>query len=210
MIQKGALVRGGVGQTRDSRDPALEALGARLRALRGRRSLRELAGQIASSRSTLSRLERGEVFPDPNVIEQLDAYYGLAGELVADRQRLLSGAAAQRGRAPWRRRWVHHFPADYAGEVYLHLTLPLEDRPARLHLRIRWGEWQLDRPLHIYDPNGATCAFTKGDDGLSKPVIVTLDRGASVTFGAGVPPGAAIDINAGWIQVEDRPARSDG
>lgn len=199
--------RGHMGQIRDNRDPELEELGARLRALRGRRSIRAVASEVFSSRSTLSRVERGEVFPDAGLIERLDVLYGLGGELVAERQRLLGSAAVQRAQAPWRRRWVHHYPADYAGEVYVQIVLPAGDRPARIRLRIRWGEWQLDRPLHIYEPEGVTCVFTKGDDGLSKPVIVTLDRKAAAAFGISVPPGPVIDINAGWVEIKDSPSR---
>ena len=190
-----------MGQDRDSPDPQQQALGARLRKLRGRRSLRAVAEQTLSSRSTLSRLERAEVFPDASLIERLDGFYGLNGELVAERQRLLEHPALPPRHSPWRRRWLHHYPADYAGETYLNLALPPEDRPARVHLRIRWGQWQLDLSLYIDDPEGVTCAFTKGDDGLSKPVIVTVDRRASVIFGVGAPPVPAIDINAGWILV---------
>jgi transcriptional regulator with XRE-family HTH domain len=195
-----------MGQTRDTNTHHLDALRLRLRALRGRRSLRTLAREVHSSSSTLSRIERGQVFPDAGLIEALDRYHHQQGTLVALWQQALTGHIPPADRTPWHRKWTHHYPADYVGDVYLQLTLPPEQRPAQRRLTIRWGPWQLHRTLTIDDPAGLSCTFTKGDDGLSIPLFLTLDKRASASFGTGQPPAPSIDINHGWRRTDSHPA----
>jgi hypothetical protein len=67
----------------------------------------------------------------------------------------------------------------------VNFALRAKNHPARVRLRMRWGPWKLERFLQIADPEGVSCIFGKGNDGLSIPVFVSLDHYASATFGVG-------------------------
>jgi len=191
-----------LGQSRDKPDPDLGAFGELLRQWRGRRTLRALEKEVPGSRSTLSRLERGEIKkPDAGLVECLDKVLGAGGALIAGRQHLLQGVASPIERPFWRKVWKHWYPAEYHGEVYLNVVLPAEDRPAKVRLWMEWGPWRLnDQPVRIDDPEGRNCLFGKGDDGLSLVVVARFDRRVSASFGMGIPPGPFLDINDGWTR----------
>jgi transcriptional regulator with XRE-family HTH domain len=107
-----------MGRSWDTPEPELRRFGSLIRQFRGRRSLRALAKEVYSSRSTLSRLERGELQRlDAALIERLDEAFDAGGTLIAERQQLLRGAGELSQRGVWRRRWMHYYPADYCGEV---------------------------------------------------------------------------------------------
>lgn len=177
------------------------SLGKLLRRLRSERglTLRQLAGLAHSNKTTLWRLEHGNFTRvDPFLVERLDEILDARGALVSERQSLLVGDAGRRLESPWKKRWVHHFPAAYAGEVFVNLVLRPSAWPATVNLQIRWGPWLLNRRVRVDGPDGVSCLFTKGDDGQSVPVFVRVDKPVSARFGIGVPPQPLMDINYGW------------
>lgn len=167
-----------------------------MRALRAGLSLRVLAEAIGSSRSELSRIERGEKTASRELAARLDEHFDLDGAL----------ATALLGRDPSvggdtrrvdRQHWLHHFPALYSGPVWILLSPNADGQDVRL--RIDWGPWRYQRTLSIAAPLALHCG--KGDDGLSVPVRLRMEPPGDVRFGVGVPPtdAATADINAGWV-----------
>jgi hypothetical protein len=71
----------------------LREFGALLRCVRGRESLEHLAGAVMSSKSVLSRAERGERVLDLLWATRLDEHFGLNGALEVECHRLLHGVA---------------------------------------------------------------------------------------------------------------------
>jgi len=128
----------------------------------------------------------------------LDDLYEQGGALVKRRLELLKGDNA---RPPiWRRRWTHHYPASYVGDIFMRIVLPPGQVPARIGVGVEWGRWQLQQRVWAHDEDGCALAHTKGDDELSLPVFVTTDRPSIVEFYTGAPPPGAIDINHGWTK----------
>lgn len=62
---------------------------------------------------------------------------------------------------------------------------------------MRWGDWRLCHEA-VIPGAGEFLVHTKGNDGGSKPLEVTVRPACLVAFGEGLPPGPALDINHGW------------
>jgi hypothetical protein len=133
------------------------------------------------------------------VVEALDRVYGAEGRLVSLRLELLGARPA--GEAAWKTRWLHVFPLDYEGEVWIQVVLrPRGARRDSTHvIRLSWGLWRRDVTVWIDSPEGEAFAFAKGHDDVSIPLRVTLDAPGIVAFHAAPAPRGAIDINEGWV-----------
>lgn len=172
--------------------------GRHLRALRGRVPLRELARDVNSSRAALSRFERGERLPPPDLATRLDAHFRLGGRLLALYERTRRGALSPSSEAAFKTRWVHNYPAAYSGEIFMRLVVPPEAAPAPIDLRARWGPWTVERQLLVDCADGLALWHTKGDDGLSIPLVIETSAPVRVSFHTGSAPDGALDFNAGW------------
>ena len=176
----------------------LVEFGGRLRKARKERylSLVQAAKKVGCSKAALSRYERGEVLVPMALAERLDALYRADGELVSERTTLLDGSWLPRG--AFRTWWEKNHPAGYAGPIWMWVVPDPVLAPARHRIEVRWGDWRLCHEEEL-DGHGAFFAHTKGDDGLSKPLEVTIRPACRVVFGQGLPPGQpVIDINHGW------------
>lgn len=177
----------------------MQLLGRRIRAMRGRMSQTRLAAEVGSSRSEISRVERGEKLLGPALADSLDRYFGTGGDVRAERDALELGAHTSLTVGQFRERWLHHFPASYVGAVWTRVT-PHPRRTQRAHsVRISWGPWDKDVYFDSLPPIGRALAYTKGDDGLSIPLFFVITPAAALEHGLGEIPDA-MDINAGWIR----------
>lgn len=177
---------------------AIAALGQRIRAMRGFVSLERVANKVGSSKSELSRVERGEKLLSQHLADTLDAYFGTGRGIRLERDAIEQGALPPLLAGQFRSRWLHHFPATYTGPVWSRV-LPHPSRTRHRHrLMITWGTWQRAIVLDSVAPSGGFLTYTKGDDGLSVPLFFEVDPPAALTHGLGVANG--IDINSGWLQ----------
>lgn len=157
----------------------------------------QLAEQVRCSKSVISRLERGERLPDVNVISRLDAQLGGEGKLrEAWRRALLERPS---NTPAYRTRWSHNYPAKYTGEVWMAVALHPAATATRTDLEVRWGPWVLRSAVTWPSERSVSAWHTKGDDGLSIPVIVRAAHAISVEFNCGPAPDDAIDFNPGWV-----------
>jgi transcriptional regulator with XRE-family HTH domain len=171
------------------------SIGAWMRALRLRGGLKqeELARLASSSRSVISRLERGQRLPDRSTIKRLDDALQAGGELEA---RWLHTRGLDKEPLE---RWVHNYPAAYHGLIWMSFTSSPQDDTDEIAFEVRWGPWVLRKRLRWPATRTVALWHTKGDDGLSIPVIVRSNRPLIVEFHVGPPPEKALDINPGWI-----------
>lgn len=188
------------------RDPVYEqgvrALGTRLRQLRGELGLVALAARVLSSKSALSRYERGDKLLPPDLADRLDAYYKTGGDIRDARDALEAGRNTSGLVGQYRGSWLHHFPNTYVGAVWTQLT-PHPRRQSSPHeLTIRWGPWTRRVELPTVDPAGIFLSYTKGDDGLSVPLFFDVRPAARLDHGLGMIEGAT-DINRGWRHEDD-------
>jgi hypothetical protein len=114
------------------------------------------------------------------------------------------GSSPTTTRPPERTRWQHEWPASYAGDVWITVDAP--DAGART-VTIRWGPWQ--RQIVHDGDEPATYVFTKnvtlpGEETV--PTTVTVEPGATITFGSGEPPAASVDVNDDWTPASDEGA----
>lgn len=95
--------------------------------------------------------------------------------------------------------WNHRYPEHYVGPVWI--TVETDDGTAR-NITITWGPWQR-KAVH----DGAaplTYLFRKDSEDLVTVVVdVEPPVDADVTFGHGDPPNDGIDVNAGWVHLDD-------
>lgn len=182
-------------------EDAASRLGQVVRALRLAHGLtqNELANRANTSDSVISRLERGARLPQSAsaraTIQLLDEALAADGTIMAWWLEAL-GAGSSRTPA---KRWVHNYPAKYNGEVWMQLRRATPQTSEDFRLAVRWGPWVL-RTRARWSPDGLlTMWHTKGDDGLSIPVIVLSDQPIIAEFHVGRPPSEALDINPGWI-----------
>jgi hypothetical protein len=114
----------------------------------------------------------------------------------------------RRGRSPAtcsahaQTRWTHNYPAEYHGEIWLEIRASLNSSEPRALLELRWGPWVLRRTLRWGPERRVALWHTKGDDGLSIPLILRTDKPVHAAFRAGHAPSDAIDINHGWERNE--------
>jgi transcriptional regulator with XRE-family HTH domain len=170
-----------------------------LRAMRLRKGLKQadLAKQVNSSTSVISRAERGTRLPDRYTAARLDEALEADGELLS---RWLAGVGAPTERPVPATMWVHNYPAAYHGVVWMRWLAAGEDDLEDLAIEVTWGPWRLRRRLRWPPSREVTVWHTKGDDGLSIPVVVRSSRPIVVSFFVGDPPPQATEINAGWKQ----------
>lgn len=169
----------------------------RLRRLRGH-SLRSAAGALEVSKSRLHRREQGEGWSpdDTEFVKRLDRMLDTQG-LILESFRRVSGTDR-----PVRSKWVHHFPAEHVGLVYLWLQPERENVGGIHRLMMRWGPWEVR--LHDRPPQeGALWWFTKGDDGLSVPLFVQISPAATLEFAvANLWNLTPQNANHGWTRWE--------
>lgn len=121
------------------------------------------------------------------------AYVSLRGRSAKDFARLIEGKVRtlfSPTKERYRPRWVHAFPAEHGGEVWLRVRPhpDHEDEPHRF--TVRWGGWKEGREAVRPRREGVAYWFTKQRDGQSFPLTVEVDPPASVTFGTDYLPGA--------------------
>lgn len=72
------------------------------------------------------------------------------------------------------------------------------DASETLAFEVRWGPWVVRKRLRWPQPSAVNLWHTKGDDGLSIPVIVRADRPITVSFNLGAAPAGA-DRHQPWL-----------
>lgn len=158
-------------------------------------SQKVVAERLGCSVAAVSRYERGEVLIPRPMAETLDQFFKAQGELLAERD-VLDGTWLPRG--AFRTRWGHNHRAEYSGPIWLRLV-PDPVFAGELHrIELTWGTWRLCHEQKL-EAAGAYFAHTKGDDGRSVPLEMTISPACHAVFGEGEAPGRpVIDINHGW------------
>lgn len=179
-------------------------LGATLRRLRGRRSLREIAAEAHVSKSSLARYEAGSPVP-VGTAAALDRAYEAGGWIQS------AIAGLNRGRwEPWRdnsvkRIFAYRWPAQYEGWVWV-LIRPHPNNVNEHHsFVIKWGKWQRDFNATL-PRDGLIFATGKAvdADGLSDGCTLECEPSAYAMFGFGEMTGIDfVDIRYDWFSPRD-------
>lgn len=178
--------------------PGLVEFGDRLRRRRKERwlSQKAVAERLGCSVAAVSRYERGDVLLPGPLAENLDSFYRADGELLSEREALADGTWLPRG--AFRTRWEHNHRAEHDGPIWMRLVPDPVFAGTAHRVEVAWGDWRIchEQPL---EAAGAFFAHTKGNDGRSFPLEVTVNPACHAVFGEGQPPGRpVIDINHGW------------
>lgn len=179
-------------------EQGLADFGERLRRIRKQRRLsqEQVAGKIGCSDSTLSRYERGDLLIPETRAKALDELFRGEGHLLAERNALAAGTWLPPG--AFRTRWEYNHPAEYSGPIWMRVVPDHYYVGQRHRVEVRWRNWKLCREA-LLDEEGAWFVHTKGNDGQSIPIEVTVNPACRVAFGQGLAPGQPIvDINHGW------------
>lgn len=99
--------------------------------------------------------------------------------------------------------WSFSHPASYSGQVWLQLIAKPENEDITHKYVIRWGRWKYNGTLNFGGLKSLTLVHTKGNDGLSVPIMLDVHPPCYVLLGQGSPSGTVQDINHGWVRVED-------
>ena len=159
-------------------------------------TLRQLQQHITAGRSTLARLENGEIRrPAVSIVRELDRFLGGGGRWTLAAERL------QGAPPPPQTQWLHLFPSAHTGAVSVTLR-PARDHVGFLHqMTLRWGPWALDlraRPRAV----GQTWWFSKRFADRV-PMRAHVSPPAWLHFEVhDSPPQDAIDANGGWVDTE--------
>jgi hypothetical protein len=95
----------------------------------------------------------------------------------------------------------HLFPPEYTGPVWI--TVDADDATPR-DVTIRWGTYERIVVHQSGDPVSYEFAKEREETAdTNVPAEVEIDPGAEVEFHHGDPPDDAIDVNEGWLLVED-------
>lgn len=179
--------------------------GERLRGLRGRRGLRQVARQAFISAAQLSRYERGEILPSLEKAEALDRAYGADGWIVV----ALSALWRPRWQ-PWKDEWPSRFhaatwPAAFRGLVWIKI-IPATDEPVTIDLDLEWGPWGREEQLQFPQASqGIVLTTLKAvdDDGVSRTLNLKANKEVFALFGAGDHLEGEVlvmDIHRGWVR----------
>ncbi len=103
----------------------------------------------------------------------------------------------------FKEKWTIHHPAEYSGKIWIEL-LKKQSNIEKIHqYSIRWGPWEYEGTIERTDKKAETLVHSKGDDGLSAPIFVTVSPPCYLSFGQGEPPSEdPLDISHGWKTVE--------
>lgn len=96
-------------------------------------------------------------------------------------------------------RWVHNYPAAYTGLIWMRWSAAKDNTDPTIAIEVRWGPWVLRHRLTWPAERSVTVWHTKGNDGLSIPVILRASTPMLVEFHIGEGPADAWDLNPGWI-----------
>ncbi|WP_435614193.1 helix-turn-helix domain-containing protein [Streptomyces coelicoflavus] len=174
-------------------------IGARLKQLRGRRSLRDLAEVANVTKSTLSRYESGTTAIPFAVAKALDQAYGAAGWIEA------AVASVGWGRwEPWKqatsqRSFAHRWPAQHQGLVWV-LIRPSATRIGQSHeVVLRWGSWVCDVSIDLSGP-GTVILTGKDRDEVAVTCNLECSQPVYALWGIGehLPESAVLDIRQEW------------
>lgn len=103
----------------------------------------------------------------------------------------------------FKNQWVYFHPAKYAGKVWTRIIANPENRKKLHEYLIRWGSWEYKGKLSFSDCNCISLIYTKGGDGLSVPIFLTISPPCYVSFGQGEPLDEhATDVNYGWSRFD--------
>lgn len=171
-------------------------LGETIRAARQPVSMREAARLAHVSKSVLSRLELGQQLVTLDQLVHFDSAWGKNGSLVTEGQQLLGfPEPVARTESPV---WTHNFPAAWGGPVW-ELVRPTLTAPAgRRTVTLTWGPWRKSVVVDL--TSGVILLHSKGDDGESWPLDLSVEPAAHVVFGLGMPSTqwAIMNINPDW------------
>ena len=199
----------GVGATGLPRTP--EELGARLRRLRGRRSLRSLVDvqntdprfSMTLTKSQFQRYESGETLPPLQYAEDLDRLYDAAGWVDVALRSL------------WRSRWdpwafdnagpsrfhAALWPPQLAGTVWLKVKPTAQDADTVHLIEIEWGSWMRTVETLI-TAQGVLLITGKAanEDGIAHTCNIAIDKRVFVLHGAGndFDEEVTVDIHRNW------------
>ncbi|MFI7521354.1 helix-turn-helix domain-containing protein [Micromonospora globbae] len=177
-------------------------IGAVLKRLRGRRSLRDMAEAARISKSSLSRYENGAPVP-LHLASVLDHVYSAQGWIEA--------AVRSSGRDrwdPWRTdeassMHVHTWPANYAGSVSIHVRPAPANVGRTHHLRLAWGPWRALMTLPVPRP-GLQLTTGKSRDEVAVPCQLDCDPPAHALFLVGETAHKhSVDIRTLWCRTVD-------
>lgn len=174
-----------------------QELGEALRRLRGSRSLRDLAEAVRSSRSALSRMETGQQRMSPELAKCLDSELGASGFLFAALRNLQRGSWSPWGTDQPTNRYVHAWPAEFAGQVWVAIQPELENVSIIHDVMFNWGPWKFHDALTI-DRNGAALITDKALDETRAAIIVACNLPVFVDFGMHEPPEGFSEIDIRW------------
>lgn len=171
-------------------------MGAQIRRLREEMGLSLAAASklILISKSSFHRTEIGERDVTPEDVALLETKLGLGGRLAVEYHReVLEYAAKHLQPAPL---WVHAFPGNWAGTVWVQLRPRAKARDVRAS--ILWGSWSRTVEADVIG-HPLTVVFGKGSDGESIPLSISVEPNCAVSFGFGPPVvDDFLDINDGW------------
>ncbi|GAA1885644.1 helix-turn-helix domain-containing protein [Lapillicoccus jejuensis] len=193
---------------------AWQAFGAELRVARNlqHRSLNQVAQAIASSSSTIHRLEQGVAAGRQEIIRALDALYGAEGHLTDKYGRLMyptwvaNGGALRMTEQHARSTWQHTFPNAHSGDVWILVrpTTGRSDKPLRVELR--WGPWLRTVTVSELTSEGVSLLTGKSRDDVAVPLHVTVEPAAHLLFGTddeAMQLTHTQKIHTGWRLVDE-------
>lgn len=178
-------------------------IGAALRRLRGRVSIRTLEKESKISKSALQRYESGRT-PIPLAYAKVidDAYKG---------EGWIEAAISVVGRPrwkPWEKdnpqgTFFHRWPAQHQGLVWV-IIQPAATRVDQHHaIRLRWGPWCCDLTIEL--PREGVALITGKDlDDVAVTINLDIAPSAYALFGIGAEVGSVsiIDIRQKWQRAQ--------
>jgi hypothetical protein len=176
-----------------------ETVGSLIQRARGGRSGAEIAKRAGISKTTYFRLEadQNKSRLDDTRLAAIDKACDANGHLVRAINELSLWESQQAGVPA--EVWIHNYPSAWSGSVWAEVLVMSSDEH---NIRLRWGPWEYSM-VDGGPPEHLVLCFSKGDDGQSIPLTVTVRPKCFVRFGIG--PRNGIDVNHGWLQVEAGP-----
>jgi hypothetical protein len=101
--------------------------------------------------------------------------------------------------------WDFNHPEEYVGAIWIKMRALPEYSGRRHSFTIKWGPWTRGGSQVLLHDRAIALVHSKGNDGLSLPIRMTVDPECNISFGQGNPgPIYCKDLNPWWTQFEDR------
>lgn len=158
--------------------------------------MREAARLAHVSKSVLSRLELGQQLVTLDQLVQFDRAWGKNGSLINEGQQLLGfPEPLPQTESSF---WTHNFPAAWGGPVWELVRSTPTAPDGQRAVTFTWGPWRKTVLVDLTD--GAILLHSKGDDGESWPLDLSVEPAAHVVFGIGMPSTqwTIRNINPDW------------